>query len=52
MDVVFGTYTATGSRWSTAPPASFGSIDTLRHHFTRRLGTISANYRRTFRKPQ
>jgi transcriptional regulator GlxA family with amidase domain len=29
----------------------FGSIDTLRHHFARRLGTTPQAYRRTFGAP-
>jgi transcriptional regulator GlxA family with amidase domain len=29
----------------------FGTVDTLRHHFTRRLGTTPLSYRRTFGKP-
>ncbi|MEV4457424.1 helix-turn-helix domain-containing protein [Microbispora sp. NPDC049633] len=32
-----------------AERAGFGSIDTLRHHFARRLGTTPHAYRRTFR---
>lgn len=28
----------------------FGTLDTLRHHFTRRLGTTPLGYRRTFRE--
>ncbi|MDX3435653.1 GlxA family transcriptional regulator [Streptomyces stelliscabiei] len=29
----------------------FGTVDTFRHHFTRRVGTTPQNYRRTFRTP-
>lgn len=32
--------------------AGFGTIDTLRHHFTRRVGTTPHDYRRTFRRPR
>lgn len=28
----------------------FGTVDTLRHHFTRRLGTTPVSYRRAFRR--
>jgi transcriptional regulator GlxA family with amidase domain len=31
--------------------SGFGTVDNLRHHFTQRLGTTPAHYRRTFRAP-
>lgn len=34
-----------------AVKAGFGTIDTLRHHFARRLGTTPHGYRRAFQRP-
>ncbi|MFD7702197.1 GlxA family transcriptional regulator [Streptomyces caelestis] len=34
-----------------AARAGFGTVDNLRHHFTRRLGVTPQDYRRTFRAP-